>query len=326
MRNVHDPWARADLHLHTSFSGSRGFRLIDAQDSYVDPQSAYRAARRRGMDFVCFTDHNTIDGALDFLSKNPQAEPRVIVGEEVETRFPGSSAWLHLNVYGVDEEIHADLGRLRPNCFELMAELHRRNLFFVLNHPFQSFRSIGAAQRYLAAVLPLVPAVEVCNSTSPRSHRAVLESLTRSATATSPVSVGGSDAHTLRRIAAVCTAAPGDTKSEFLNNVRRGTCAIIGDAQGLWDLVRDVYCIVGQYYGRLYGSNGSVVGLRRLKNIVCSAALFPAALAGLPAALTLLQAGRQEWIARCGPWGQALARDPELLLPAAELSSAHRKD
>jgi hypothetical protein len=204
---------------------------------------------------------------------------------------------LHLNVYGVDEALHADMSRLRDNCFELIEELRRRGLFFVLNHPFQSFRTIGAAQRYLPAVLDVVPAVEVCNSTSPRSHRAVLESMIRRAGAPFPVAVGGSDAHTRRRIAAVATAAPGATRQEFLHSLRQGRCAIVGESCGSWALVRDVYAIVGRYYAEL-------LHRRRLASVLGGAALLPAALLGAPAAFTLLQAARQEWIARCGPWAR----------------------
>ena len=33
----------------------------------------------------------------------------VIVGEEVETRFPDSAQWIHVSVFGVDERLHDDL-------------------------------------------------------------------------------------------------------------------------------------------------------------------------------------------------------------------------
>ena len=301
-------WKRADLHLHTSFSGWRSLHLIDPQDCYVSPEAAFRTARARGMDFVCFTDHNTIDGATEFLSRHPEEEPRVIVGEEVETWFPDSSQWLHVNVHGVDERLHEDLARLRSNCFEMIAELRRRSTFFVLNHPFQSFRSIRTARHHLSAVLPLFPAVEVANSTSPRGHEKVLRALLEHG-GWGPTSwVGGSDAHTLPRIAAVHTSAPGATKLEFLESVRRGVSAIGGGNPGLLALVRDVYLVVGEYYRRLYGKAYPHTARRRLKNILGSGVLAPAVVAGVPAFLTILHQLRQEWIARFGGWGHEAAR------------------
>jgi len=294
-------WARADLHLHTSFSGWRSLGLIDAQDCYLSPDTGFAVARARGMDFVCFTDHNTIDGAIDFLSRHPEHEPRVIIGEEVEARFPDSRHWLHINVFDVDEALHSDLAKLRGNCHELIAELRRRDLLFVLNHPFQSFRSIGAASRRLGEVLSLFPAVEVCNGTSPRSHVPALEAMLQGNPGERAVQLGGSDAHTRAGIASVYTAAPATTKAEYLECLRSGTCAIGGAPRGFGALVRDVYLIVGQYYARLYGSPGPVTR-RRLKNLVAATALLPASVLGVPAGVTALQVARQEWIARFGPW------------------------
>lgn len=304
-------WARADMHLHTSFSGWRSLRMIDAQDCYVDPDAAFLAARRRGMDFVCFTDHNTIDGAIDFLSRRPEEEPRVIVGEEVETRLPGSKQWIHLNVFGVDERTHEDLARLRADAFAAIAYLNERRLLFTLNHPFQSFRSIRSARRDLSALLPLVPAVEIANSSSPRSHRIVLERMLRDAGPAWPRAfVGGSDAHTIRRVAATHTAAPGCTKAEFLESVRDGVCAIGGEAPGLASLIRDIYQIIGEYYARTYGLIPSDATRPTAGNLLGSVVLLPAVILGLPAILTSLHALRQEWIARVGGWEKEVMMAP----------------
>jgi predicted metal-dependent phosphoesterase TrpH len=294
-------WRHSDLHAHTSFSGWRKLRLIDPQDCYVAPDVLYRTALERGMDYVCFTDHDTIDGALDFLGRHPEAEPRVIVGEEVETYFPDDGQWIHLNVYGVDESLHRDVTRLRSSCFELVRELNARGVFFTLNHPFQSFRTVRAARRHLREILPLVSAVETSNSTSPRSHRPILEEWFRARPGGPSVFVGGSDAHTVSRIAAVRTAAPGDTKEEFLESIRRGACVIEGEEQGLARLVADVYSVIGAYYRTLYGKGYPLSTARRVKNVVFSGALVPVVLSGFPAAATLAQALRQECVGRlCG--------------------------
>lgn len=297
-------WKRADLHMHTSFSGWRSLRLIDAQDCYVHPDRAYRVARARGMDFVCFTDHDTIDGALDFLGRHPDEAPHVIVGEEVETCFPGSAQWIHVNVFGVDERLHDDLNRLRSNSFELIAELRKRDVLFTLNHPFQSFRTRQAAERYLAEILPLFPAVEVSTSTSPRCHRAILERMLRVGGLSHLARVGGSDAHTEARIGSVHTLAPGESQSEFLQSIRRGDCLIEGASQGLRALLRDVYLIIGQYHRRLLFVTHPLGRKRKLVNVVGSGLLLPATLLGVPALITLTKYVREQWIARVGPWGR----------------------
>lgn len=293
--------------MHTSFSGWRSLRLIDPQDCYVKPIDAFETAIARGMDYVCFTDHDTIDGALDLLSRHPETEARLIVGEEVETTIPGTDRWIHVNVLEVDERLHEDLQRMRPDCFQMIEELARRDVFFVLNHPFQSFRSIRSARRDLSKLIPLFPGIEVVNSTSPGSHGPILRALV-DGLPSHPSCIGGSDAHTRERIATVCTAAPGATRREYLDHVRDGVTVIEGEACGLRALVRDVYSIVGCYYRDLYGRQYRLSARRRVKNIAWSTLLLPGVFGGVPAVVPALHNLRQEWIARAGGWGRVADR------------------
>lgn len=308
-----EAWRRADLHLHTLHSGWRRLHLIDAHDSYMTPAAAFDTARARGMDFVCFTDHDSIDGALEFLSRHPEEEPRVIVGEEREVRLPDSGQWLHLAIYGLNERDHRELARLKNDAFEAIAWLRERGLLFALNHPFQSFRTIRRARRDLLRLLPLVPAVEVANSSSPRSHRGAYEAMLASWAAgrpSPPARIGGSDAHTTRRVAATYTLAPGRTKEDFLRNIARGECRPGGEATGLPALLRDVYQVIGEYYRSVYAPWTSPVPMRDPRNILGSLGLLPGVLFGVPVTLTSLHALRQEWIARAGRWGTLRAPEP----------------
>lgn len=63
---------RVDLHNHTHFSG----------DSILSPRRFVDEARRRGLDRVAVTDHNTIRGAL---AVRELADFPVIIGEEVRS-------------------------------------------------------------------------------------------------------------------------------------------------------------------------------------------------------------------------------------------------
>lgn len=295
-------WRRADLHVHTSFSGWGYLRGIGARDCYVTPEAAFEAARARGMDFVCFTDHNTISGALDFLSRRPSEEPRVVIGEEVETRFPDTSQKLHVSVFDVDEGLHDDIERMRGNYLDLFAEMHSRGVFFALNHPFRGFRTIRSARHHLTKLLPLVPAVEVVNGSDPRSFAAILTAMIDSGGMGPKVLIGGSDAHRASRIGTVYTSAPGRTKAEYLRNVHDGRCRVGGSPPGFGPLVWDVYAVICEYYGRLLAGRPSPFRSGRLLQIPGAILLAPAVLAGVPLLLTLGQALRQEWIARFGRW------------------------
>lgn len=65
-------WVRVDLHSHTMWSG----------DSSTTADEVARAVTAAGIDVLCITDHNTVDGARQLASRLPC---RVIVGEEVRT-------------------------------------------------------------------------------------------------------------------------------------------------------------------------------------------------------------------------------------------------
>jgi len=63
---------RADLHTHTHYS----------PDAITSPRRFVEACRRKGIDCVAVTDHNTIRGAL---AVRELADFRVIVGEEIRS-------------------------------------------------------------------------------------------------------------------------------------------------------------------------------------------------------------------------------------------------
>ena len=60
---------KADLHIHTKFSKyptseKEPFKFLGIHDCYVTPEDAYKIAKKKGMDLVAITDHDSIEGAL----------------------------------------------------------------------------------------------------------------------------------------------------------------------------------------------------------------------------------------------------------------------
>ena len=284
---------RADLHLHTRFSVWKHLRIIRPRDSYTDPLAAWERCRKAGMDFVAFTDHETIDGALDLLARRPELEPQIIVGEEVETRFPDTDQWIHINVFDIDEAIHREITHLRANAFELVAFLRHRQIFHALNHPFQSYRLQQPAFDYLTRLLDLFEFFEVGNGTQPSRHNdAVAEMIGLAEQAGFPRKhgIGGSDAHNLRDIALYCTEAevpdgPGGGKREWLAAVSRGEGRVVGRSIGALRLTSNVYTTIGRYYLSLLdaGTRRDMTPL----NYAAAAVMVPVCLSGLPAFLNL---------------------------------------
>jgi predicted metal-dependent phosphoesterase TrpH len=65
-------WVRVDFHSHTMWSG----------DCTTTPEEVEEAVRSSGIDVLCITDHNTVNGARELFDRLPC---RVIIGEEVRT-------------------------------------------------------------------------------------------------------------------------------------------------------------------------------------------------------------------------------------------------
>lgn len=287
---------RADLHLHTRFSEWKHLRIIKPSDSYNDPLAAYLRCKEVGMDYVVFTDHDNINGALDLLSSHPELEPEIIIGEEVETIFPDTGQWVHVNVFDIDEATHREITSLKKNVHELVPYLRRRGILHVLNHPFQSYKVQKKALAYIEDILTLFDHFEVGNCTlSARHNQTVAEMLDYAAALyTRKHGVGGSDAHNLRNIGLYWTevdfpepagAAPAPTKRDWLAAVARGQGRAVGRTIGAAGLTANVYRIIGHYYKSL--ADPEVRRHMHAENYLAAAILAPVCVAGLPALLNL---------------------------------------
>ena len=94
------PWLKADLHVHSFHSGySTSLPLFRSRDSYSDPEAVYRRAKARGMDLVTITDHDSIDGCVEFLIAIRDAQD-FIIGEEIECRLPDFDTIVHVGRSG----------------------------------------------------------------------------------------------------------------------------------------------------------------------------------------------------------------------------------
>jgi len=130
---------KVDFHSHTHYSS----------DSLTPIQSLIDAARRRGLDRIVVTDHNSIHGALEAHSLAPEL---VIVGEEVQTTQGEFLAAF------VKEEVPK---RLEPA--EALARLKAQGAFISISHPFDRQRS-GWPLETLEWLATQIDAVEVLNA------------------------------------------------------------------------------------------------------------------------------------------------------------------
>lgn len=142
-----------EFHCHTHAS----------KDSLTRPADLIKAARRKGLDRLVITDHNSIAGALEAQAIDPEL---VIVGEEIMT-----TKGEILAAY-VMEEIPPFLS---PQ--ETIRRLKEQGAFISVSHPFDEMRAGGWKENDLLEIIPFVDAIEVYNSRCmlPRFNRLARE-------------------------------------------------------------------------------------------------------------------------------------------------------
>jgi predicted metal-dependent phosphoesterase TrpH len=140
-----------EFHCHT----------IASKDSLTRPEDLIRTARKKGLDRLVITDHNSIGGAVAAQKLDPEL---VIVGEEIMTTRGEILAAF------VKEEIPAGL---TPQ--ETIRILKAQGAFISVSHPYDTHRKGGWMEADLLEIIPYVDAIEVFNSRcmDPRfNHRA----------------------------------------------------------------------------------------------------------------------------------------------------------
>jgi hypothetical protein len=129
-----------EFHCHTHAS----------KDSLTHPADLVSAARRKGIDRVVITDHNSITGAREAQAIDPEL---IIIGEEIMTTKGEILAAF------VQEEIPAYLTPLVT-----LKRLKEQGAFISVSHPFDEMRKGGWKEIDLIEILPFVDAIEVYNS------------------------------------------------------------------------------------------------------------------------------------------------------------------
>jgi predicted metal-dependent phosphoesterase TrpH len=269
---------RADLHLHSYHSGRAGhLRFLHARDCYSEPDAIYAAAKARGMDLVTITDHDSVDGCLEFLSRHPSAGD-FFISEEIECRVPDADLEVHIGAYDISERIHRDIQPLRRDVFDAVAYLESEGVFYSLNHPFFFFKGQLPFDEYLG-LARLFPAFEVRNGTMLAAHNELADAIVRQWSASSPTplsAIGGSDSHTLGGIGTTYTEAPGATLGEFLQSLRAGRACAGGRHGSTWREAREIYGVVGRYWATLLGAGRQELSWRRrLLGLAFSALSMP---------------------------------------------------
>jgi glycosyltransferase involved in cell wall biosynthesis/predicted metal-dependent phosphoesterase TrpH len=216
--------SRVDLHCHSTASqiSKLGIqRSLGLPECATPPPEVYELAKRRGMDFVTITDHDTIDGCLEIADRGD-----VFISEELTAWFRGEEQAVHLLCFGITPDDHTWLQRNNHDLESCAEYLHSHQIACSLAHPFYAVEAplTPAHRRKLAQLFPVW---ETRNGSRARELNmpAAIYIETHGGTGT-----GGSDDHAGVDIGRTFTETPpAATPEEFLTHIREGRAEARGD-------------------------------------------------------------------------------------------------
>jgi glycosyltransferase involved in cell wall biosynthesis/predicted metal-dependent phosphoesterase TrpH len=217
---------RVDMHCHSTASQESKLgvqRAAGLPECATPPQEVYELAKRRGMDLVTITDHDTIAGVLQIADR-----PDVFVSEELTAHFRGEPQAVHVLCYGISPDDHEWLQANRGDVELCAAYMYERDIACALAHPYYH---VGAplTARHRRRLAQLFDVWEVRNGA--RARELNRPAATYVATLDG-AGIGGSDDHAGVDIGRTWTQTPlAPTPHEFLAHVRRGA-VVAGGAQG----------------------------------------------------------------------------------------------
>jgi glycosyltransferase involved in cell wall biosynthesis/predicted metal-dependent phosphoesterase TrpH len=214
------------MHCHSTASQESKLgvqRAAGLPECATPPQEVYELAKRRGMDFVTITDHDTIAGVLEIADR-----PDVFVSEELTAHFRGEAQAVHVLCYGISPADHDWLQANRGDVELCAAYMYEREITCALAHPYYH---VGAplTARHRRRLAQLFDVWEVRNGA--RARELNRPAATYVATLDG-AGIGGSDDHAGIDIGRTWTQTPeARTPAQFLAHVREGE-VLAGGAQG----------------------------------------------------------------------------------------------
>jgi hypothetical protein len=176
---------KVDMHIHTVYSG----------DSTCKPAGVMEAARRRGLDGVAVTDHNTTKAWKEAAEEGRRKGIAVILGEEIEVLHEGRVVGEVLG-YFLSEQIE------KGDVHDVLDKIASQGGLAALPHPFCFWRGMSMD---VGEIVDKIQAVEVFNSGVylNSQNRRALELAREYMLA----EIGGSDAHTEHEVGNAYTYA-----------------------------------------------------------------------------------------------------------------------
>jgi glycosyltransferase involved in cell wall biosynthesis/predicted metal-dependent phosphoesterase TrpH len=217
---------KVDMHCHSTASQQSKLgvqRAVGLPECATPPHEVYELAKRRGMDLVTITDHDTIAGVLQIADRGD-----VFISEELTAHFRGEPQAVHVLCYGITCEDHEWL-QAHSGDVELCAGyMDEQEIVCALAHPYYTVAA-PLTTRHRRRLAELFDIWEIRNGARARelNRPAATFLATREG-----IGIGGSDDHAGVDIGRTYSETPpARTPRDFLEHVRRGDVLARG-AQG----------------------------------------------------------------------------------------------
>jgi glycosyltransferase involved in cell wall biosynthesis/predicted metal-dependent phosphoesterase TrpH len=216
--------SRVDMHCHSTASQLSRLGVqhsLGLPECATPPAEVYELAKRRGMDFVTITDHDTIDGCLELIDR-----PDCFVSEELTARFAGEPQAVHILCYGITPGDHEWLQAHAGDVEACATYLGENEIACALAHPFYNVDA-PLTPRHRRRLADLFPIWEVRNGSraAELNMPAAIYTETHGGTG-----IGGSDDHAGVDIGRTFTeTSAAATPEEFLCNLRAGQAGAGGE-------------------------------------------------------------------------------------------------
>ncbi len=216
--------SRVDLHCHSTASEVSRLgvqRAAGLPECATPPEEVYELAKRRGMDFVTITDHDTIDGVLSIADR-----PDVFISEELTAHFRGEPQAVHVLCFDITPGDHEWLQAHSGDVETCAQYMRAHEIVCALAHPYYTVAAPLTA-RHRRRLAELFSIWEVRNGARARelNRPAAIYVGTRDG-----IGIGGSDDHAGVDIGRTYTETPrAHTPAEFLDNLRAGEVRACGE-------------------------------------------------------------------------------------------------
>jgi len=208
---LQEGWKKVDLHVHSSCS----YDVPPARAMH--PAVLFEKARAKGLDYVTFTDHDTVE-AYDLLGWDRDG---LVPGVEVSIKDSENIGHtLHVNVFELDYEEFEELEAIANQEHDFKSfirYLRTHDLPHIYNHPFWFAIGDRPNLRAVPELIKQFPVVEY-NIQDLTEKNLITAALARKygkgLAATTDSHTGG--------MGAVYTLAKGDSFREYFDNIKNG--------------------------------------------------------------------------------------------------------